>query len=409
MGREGSVPGSRGPYPVADRYRILARVGLGGTAVVYRCADLHTQRTVAVKVLRTNGPLIPEAAARFRREALLAARLSDPHVVRVLDFGYTIPPPMPTRSPWNDESGQPVPYLAMEYVYGSTLKAIVRERGPLPLEWVWRIGDQLCSALTAAHSAGVVHRDVKPQNVLVLDSRLELVAKLTDFGIARQMGSDLTTLTATGQVIGTPDYLSPEQVLGEPGGPASDIYALGVVLFELTTGRLPFEADSPLAAASRRMMVNPPPLTRFRPDVPLALQEVILVALRREPEERYANAEAFAQALRWSREQSPAQPTDAERGGWVLPPRRTLSAGHAPEPAASPRAAGEAPAAQEPEGGIASEEQEDAAQQSTVLRVVPLAPGIEPSDAAEAAEAAAAVPDAMPDEAAPAQGDEAQA
>ena len=409
MGREGSTPGTRGPYPVADRYRILARVGLGGTAVVYRCTDLHTQRTVAVKVLRTNGPLIPEAATRFRREALLAARLSNPHVVRVLDFGYTVPPPAPSRTPWNDDSGQPVPYLAMEYVYGSTLKAIVRERGPLPLDWVWQIGEQLCGALTAAHSAGVVHRDVKPQNVLVLDSRLELVAKLTDFGIARQMGSDLTTLTATGQVIGTPDYLSPEQVLGEPGGTASDIYALGIVLFELTTGRLPFEADSPLAAASRRMMVNPPPLTRYRPDVPPALQEVILVALRREPAERYASAEAFAQALRWSREQSPPQPATAERGGWVLPPRRTLSASQQRSQPSEPLR--EVPQAQEAaeQGGPVSEEV-DAAQQSTVLRVVPLAPGIEPpeaADGAEVTEAAADVdlPGTAPDEPAPGDGD----
>ena len=376
--------GTHRPYPVADRYRILARVGLGGTAIVYRCMDLHTQRTVAVKVLRTNGPLIPEAAARFRREALLAAQLSNPHIVRVLDFGYTIPPPMPSRTPWTDDSGQPVPYLAMEYVYGATLKAIVRERGPLPLEWVWSVGEQICSALTAAHTAGVVPRDVKPQNVLVLDSRLELVAKLTDFGIARQMGSDLTTLTATGQVIGTPDYLSPEQVLGEPGGPLADVYALGVVLFELTTARLPFEADTPLAAASRRMMVNPPPLTRYRADVPPALQEVILVALRREQGERYASAEAFAQALRWSREQSPATVTTtaAPRGGWVLPPRRKVGDRDAAEPQRA------IPNAQEPpEGGAigATGEPESEALQSTVLRVAPLAPGIEPPEVALAA------------------------
>ncbi|HEX6797071.1 MAG TPA: serine/threonine-protein kinase [Ktedonobacterales bacterium] len=387
--------GASDPFPVADRYRIQARVGLGGTAMVYRCVDLHTQRTVAVKVLRTNGPLIPEAATRFRREALLAARLSNPHIVRVLDFGYTIPPPMPSRTPWSDDGDQPVPYLAMEYVYGSTLKAIVRERGPLPLDWVWRVGEQICSALTAAHTAGVVHRDVKPQNVLVLDSRLELVAKLTDFGIARQIGSDLTTLTATGQVIGTPDYLSPEQVLGEPGGPASDLYALGVVLFELTTGRLPFEADTPLAAASRRMMVNPPPLTRFRPDVPPALQEVILLALRREQDERYASAEAFAQALRWSREQSPEVATaPGPRGGWVLSPRHKAGDRGVVE------LARDAASMRDPVGGGAGAtgdaggpEAEGEALQSTVLRVAPLAPGIEPPEVI----ADGAVSDAAPD------------
>jgi len=219
-----------GALPLADRYRVLARVGLGGTAVVYRCVDLHTERIVAVKVLRTNGPLIPEAAARFRREAHLAAALTHAHIVRVLDFGYTVPFATASRVPWMEDPDQPVPYLAMEYVFGCTLKELVRRRGPLPFDWVWTVGQQLCQALATAHAKGVVHRDVKPQNVLVLDSRIELLAKLTDFGIARQVDADLTNLTVTGQVIGTPDYLSPEQVLGEPGGPAADLYSLGIVL-----------------------------------------------------------------------------------------------------------------------------------------------------------------------------------
>jgi len=393
---------SSGPsFPLADRYRIVARVGLGGTAIVYRCVDLHTERIVAVKVLRTNGPLIPEAAQRFRREALLAATLSDPHIVRVLDFGYTVPPAISTRTAWSDDSDQPVPYLAMEYVYGSTLKALVRERGPLPLEWVWTLGEQLCGALSAAHAAGVVHRDVKPQNVLMLDSRLELLVKLTDFGIARQMGNDLTTLTATGQVIGTPDYLSPEQVIGEQGGALSDLYALGVVLFELITGRLPFEAETPLAAASKRMMVDPPPLTRFRPDVPSAVQEVVLAALRRDPAERYTDARSFAQALRWSRERSPAQPA-TERGSWLLAQRRRPLAAIAE----SAQAAGAAVRADQrltdagrPEvaDGVAGEgvgEHEDRSEelQSTVLRVVPLAPGLEPTEAVVAEDTPGAEP-----------------
>src|SRR5689334_10779307 len=116
--------------PLADRYRVLARVGLGGTAVVYRCIDMHTERIVAVKVLRTNGPLIPEAASRFRREARLAATLSHRHIVRLLDYGYTIPLPVGGRVTWEDDSGQPVPYLAMEYVFGATLKELVRRHGP---------------------------------------------------------------------------------------------------------------------------------------------------------------------------------------------------------------------------------------------------------------------------------------
>src|SRR5579885_552519 len=152
------TPAAGGPLPLADRYRLLARVGLGGTAVVYRCVDLHTQRIVAVKVLRTNGPLIPEAASRFRREARLAAALAHPHIVRVLDYGYTVPPTpsqqQPSRMPWQDDPDQPVPYLAMEYVFGPTLKELIRRKSPLPIEWVWRVGEQLCNALSAAHALG---------------------------------------------------------------------------------------------------------------------------------------------------------------------------------------------------------------------------------------------------------------
>ncbi len=361
--RSGTPP-SGGTLPLADRYRVLARVGMGGTAVVYRCVDLHTEHVVAIKVLRTNGPLIPEAAARLRREAHLAATLAHPHVVRVLDYGYTIPLVTSPRVPWAEDPDQPVPYLAMEYVFGSSLKELLRRRGPLPLDWVWRIGDQLCSALAAAHALAVIHRDVKPQNVMIVDSRVELLAKLTDFGIARQVGGDLTTLTVTGQVLGTPDYLSPEQVLGEPGGPAADIYALGIVLYELITGHLPFEADTPLAAASRRMVADPPPLTAYRRDVPWPLQEVVLLALRRDPGERYADALEFAQALRWSRERSPAF-RPGERGGWVLE-------GRAPRPQPPRSRPDVVPVnnAPEPTGN-------DLELQSTVLRVAPHVPGVD--------------------------------
>lgn len=375
---------SRGRWlPLADRYRVLARVGVGGTAIVYRCVDLRTEHVVAVKVLRTNGQLIPEAQARFRREADLAARLAHPHIVRVLDYGRTIPPPTPARVPWADDADEPVPYLAMEYVFGSTLKELVKRGGPLPLDWVWRLGEQLCAALGVAHAAGVVHRDVKPQNVMILDSRFELLAKLTDFGIARQVGGDLTTLTAAGQVLGTPDYLSPEQVIGDPGGPSSDLYALGVVLFELITGRLPFEAETPLAAASRRMVVDAPPLSYYRADVPEPLEEVIALALRREVDERFADAAEFTQALRWSRQRSPRPPA-AESGSWVLSVRHPAPP---PEPAPVPDVERATPAvaaeAEELAGSKGSETQ------PTVLRVAPL----EPVDAPDAALPAAA-PDA---------------
>jgi eukaryotic-like serine/threonine-protein kinase len=342
--------------PLAERYQVLARVGIGGTAVVYRCVDLHTGRIVAVKVLRTNGPLIPEAAARFRREAHLASTLSHFHIVRVLDYGYTVPLMGTPNASWESDSTQTVPYLTMEYIYGTTLKELVRRLGPLPLTWVWRLGEQLCGALAAAHARGVVHRDVKPQNVMIVDSRLELLAKLTDFGIARQVSGDQTTLTATGQVIGTPDYLSPEQVLGEPGGPSSDLYALGIVLYELITGRLPFEAETPLAAASRRMVSDPPPLSAYRRDLPRPVQEVILLALRRAASERYADVAEFAQALRWSRERSLGIYPE-QRGEWVLGPR-------------PPRGREErVPVDDAPEPG---QNLVDLEYQSTILRVAPI-------------------------------------
>lgn len=309
--------------PLADRYRMLARVGIGGTAVVYRCVDMHTGRLVAVKVLRTNGPLIPEAETRFRREALMAAHLSHPNIVRVLDFGYTLAPPLPSRVPWSaDDADRPVPYLAMEYVTGSTLKELVRQRGPLPFDWVWRIGEQLCSALAAAHAQQIIHRDVKPQNVLILNSRFELLAKLTDFGIARQIDGHLTTLTASGQVLGTPDYLSPEQVLGEAGGPQSDLYSLGIVLFEMITGRLPFEAETPLAAASRRMIEDAPPVSLYREDIPPPLEQVITASLQREPYHRLRTLDELREALLWSRSHAGPVPT-APPGSWVVAKRTT--------------------------------------------------------------------------------------
>lgn len=303
-------------YIAGGRYRVVAKVGLGGTAIVYRCIDEHTDRVVAVKVMRSNGSQIQEAAARFWREARLAASLSHRHIVRVLDFGYS-PDPLPGQAaPWTTEGDERVPYLAMEYIFGPNLKDIVRHASPLPLTWVYTLGEQLCDALAAAHQMSVVHRDVKPQNVMLVDSQVELLAKLGDFGIARQLGGDYTALTVTGQVLGTPDYLAPEQVMGEPGGPQSDLYSLGIVLFELITGRLPFEADTPLAAASRRMVGLPPRPRDFRRDTPVDLEEVVLWALRREPEQRPRDVKALAEALQWARSRGPTW-DEAERRDWL--------------------------------------------------------------------------------------------
>lgn len=339
---EPATPSGGTVHMIADRFRVIAKVGLGGTAVVFRCVDERTGRFAAVKVLRTQGPQIPEAVRRFEREARLAASLSHRHIVRVLDSGYCSAPPMPSRPPWAADDGQPVPYVAMEYVFGPNLKEVVRKHGPLPLTWVWVLGEQLCSALNAAHALNVIHRDVKPQNVMLVDSSLELLAKLTDFGIARQVGGDYTTLTVTGQVLGTPDYLSPEQVMGEPGDPSSDLYSLGIVLYELLTGRLPFEAESPLAAASRRMVADAPPPSRYRTDIPSDVEDVIMLTLQRDPGARPTSAAELRDMLRWSRRQSPQVP-EGPTGGWLV---RKGEPGRGPSATSGPLATGDALAAE---------------------------------------------------------------
>lgn len=395
-------PGS-GPAMMADRYQALARVGIGGAAVVFRCRDLHTQRIVAVKVMKASGAHSFEAASRFKREARLAATLSHPNIVRVLDYGFTLPLIIGPQTAVTEDPDRPVPYLAMEYMFGSTLKELIRRVDQAPFEWVWQIGEQLCAALAAAHAKGVVHRDVKPQNVLLLDSTQELFTKLTDFGIARQIGADFTKLTATGQVIGTPDYLSPEQVMGEAGDSGSDLYSLGIVLYELVTGRLPFEADTPLAAASRRMVADPPALSVWRRDTPPALEEVILAALQRDEVNRFRTAQDMAQALRWSRAQSGAQPT-TPAGSWL--PTRAIPPG-APASSVAPSTTDAANAEASPDGakplaeGVSANldsEELDLTQQSTILRVMTgfnldsaLPPELEPfgpaTDAAAASDA----------------------
>ena len=313
-----SADQATGPIHIADRYRVAQRVGSGGTAVVYRCMDEHSGRTVAVKALRTNGPLIQEAAGRFRREAHLAASLAHRHIVRVLDYGYSQVPALSKSLAWADEGDHEVPFLAMEYIFGPNLKEVAKRYGQLPLNWVYQVGFQLCDALHAAHERNVVHRDVKPQNVMLVDSAIELIAILTDFGIARQVGGEYTALTVTGQVLGTPDYLAPEQVMGEPGDHLCDLYSLGIVLYELITGHLPFEADAPLAAASLRMVAKPPPLSTHRPDVPPALEQVILATLEKNPKARPQSALELSRALLWSQRQTPVV-TEGPPGGWLVP------------------------------------------------------------------------------------------
>lgn len=309
------------PTLIADRYQIEQRAGQGGSAIVYRCRDRHTGQLVALKLLRSGNPLVPTSRARFHREARLAAHLGHPNIVRVLDFGETMPPMTEEWASWLFDAKEPIDFLCMEFIEGPTIKQLVRRVGQCPVPWALEVTLQLTAALASAHSQGIVHRDVKPQNVLLLDLSTHVVAKLGDFGIAREvMNSSLATLTQTGQVLGTPDYLSPEQVMGESGDRSSDVYALGIVLFEMLTGHLPFEAETPLAAASRRMFVDAPPPTTYAPHITPAVQEVVLRSLRREASQRIRSANELGEALVWAADRDGIHTTDVWPADVPIPP-----------------------------------------------------------------------------------------
>jgi tRNA A-37 threonylcarbamoyl transferase component Bud32 len=262
-------------------YRIVERIGRGGMAVVYKAYQPALERHVAIKVLREQLTADDEQfARRFQREAKAVAALRHPNIVQVFDFGV------------QDD----VSYMVMEYLDGTTLKAelnALAERGEtMALQEAQHIFQAVASAVDYAHSQGMVHRDIKPANVM-LTAKGDVV--LTDFGIARIVGG--TQYTATGAVIGTPAYLSPEQGQGERGDERSDIYALGVVLYEMVTGRVPFDADTPLAVIFKHIS-DPLPLPHeLNPDVPEAVEHVILKALAKDPNERYQRMADMAGAL----------------------------------------------------------------------------------------------------------------
>ncbi|MBX5476814.1 MAG: serine/threonine protein kinase, partial [Clostridia bacterium] len=261
---------------LGGRYEILERVGGGGMAIVYRALDTFLNRPVAVKVLRPQFAADEELVARFRREARAAASLSDPRIVSVFDVG---------------QDGD-VYYIVMEYVDGSTLKRRIQEEGPFAPDAAAEVAKHILIALEHAHRAGIVHRDVKPQNVILTrDGRV----KVTDFGIAQAAGG--ATLVHTDSILGTAHYLSPEQAKGRPADERSDVYATGIVLYEMLAGRPPFEGDSPLAVAMQHLQAEPPSLADFRDDVPGDLLHIVSRATAKEPVRRYASAEMFRRDL----------------------------------------------------------------------------------------------------------------
>jgi eukaryotic-like serine/threonine-protein kinase len=286
---------------VAERYRLDEPLGRGGMGEVWRAWDQVLGRPVAVKLLLP-GVVDPSATARFRQEAQTAARLSHPNVVAVYDFG--------------EDQGRL--YLVMELVEGRTLAGHLAAYGPLDAGETAAIGAQTAAGLAAAHREGVVHRDVKPGNLLLT---ADGVVKIADFGIARFAGESTAALTSAGLVLGTSIYLAPERAQGHTAGPASDVYALGCVLYELLTGHPPFRADSAPALLYQHVDSAPVPPAQLRPDLPAALDDLVLQLLAKDPDQR-PSAGQVAHVLGTTRPPGATQlmPTLAQP---PLAPRRT--------------------------------------------------------------------------------------
>jgi len=264
---------------IAGRYRLERRLGIGGMSTVQLAFDERLQRYVAVKLLAEHLADDESFVSRFRREALAAARLVHPNIVQVFDFGF-------------DESAHQH-FIVMEHVSGQSCAELLRDRGHLDVDQAVSIITQSCRGLDYAHRNGVVHRDVKPGNLLVSDSG---VVKLADFGIAR--ATDQSSITQVGSVLGTAAYLAPEQARGEEAGPRADIYSLGVVSYQLLSGRLPYEANSLSELALRQQRESPPLLNRLNPAVPAELARVVATALAIDQEARPSDGLVLAEAVR---------------------------------------------------------------------------------------------------------------
>src|SRR5204862_1266977 len=251
------------------RYRIERKLGAGGMANVYLAEDQELGRRVAIKILDDRHAADDSFIERFRREARNAAGLSHPHIVSIYDRG----------------EAEGTYYISMEYLDGRSLKELILARGPAPISVAVDYARQILAALRVAHRQGLVHRDIKPHNVLV-DG--EGRVKVTDFGIARAGPSQMTE---EGSIIGTAQYLSPEQAQGAPVTPSSDLYSLGIVLYELLTGSAPFAGETPVELAMKHLSKVPEAPSHLRPEIPRDLDFIVMRALAKSPEERYASAE----------------------------------------------------------------------------------------------------------------------
>ncbi len=258
-------------YLLGERYRIIDTLGEGGMANVYLAEDIILQRKVAVKILRLDLQNESQTQARFQREALATSELSHPNIVSVLDVG----------------TDHGLPYMVMEYVDGPDLKDYIRENSPLDLREVIQIMDQILSAVALAHKHNVIHRDLKPQNIL-MDKRGNI--KIADFGIAVALNQ--SSITQTNSVMGSVHYMSPEQTRGGLVTRQSDIYSLGIILYELITGTVPFNGDTPVSIALKHAQEPIPSIRKKDRSVPQALENVVLKATAKDPRDRYPSAQA---------------------------------------------------------------------------------------------------------------------
>src|SRR3984893_5158236 len=264
------------------RYRLDPQIGRGGTCTGYRAFDTVLERAVAIKLMHREIASDSDQLERFRREARSVAQLSHPHIVTVIDAGEEL-------SADGQHPGVSTPYIVLEYVDGETLKDLIRREGPLEVPQAIAYAIELARALGAAHERLIVHRDVKPQNVLI---GAEGGAKITDFGIARTLTEE--GLTMDGRVLGTTDYVSPEQALGQPVTGQSDLYSLGIVLYEMLTGEVPFRGESPVAVAMKHVREDVPDVQALRPELSAATAAVLDRAVAKDLSRRYSSAASMA-------------------------------------------------------------------------------------------------------------------
>ncbi|WP_051823109.1 protein kinase domain-containing protein [Streptomyces sp. NRRL S-1448] len=336
---------------LGQRYELVAQLGQGGMGTVHRAVDHRLRRTVAVKTLSAELARQPEFLSRFQREARAAAALNHPGVATVHDVGE------------DPADGSTEPYLVMEYVEGRTLSRVL-DAGPLPVAQAVDLTCQVLDALDHSHRHAIVHRDIKPANVMLTDAG---TAKVVDFGIAKALSEVATRLTGTGVAVGTPAYLAPEQINGAETDHRTDLYAVACLLHELLTGRPPYTGDSPFSVMHQHLAADPVPPSRLRPELPPALDAVIVRALHKDRDGRYPSAAAMRAALTAAAAPAPEPVPAAARIPAAVPaaapaavptptaldPRAAAAAGPAPSqdpaasgpaasgPAAAPEAAGE--------------------------------------------------------------------